>query len=61
VVSGSSKNMPDPAPVADLLEHVLLARFPPARVTVGIDAYGAVALGSFVPDSLLDIVQRFMF
>jgi hypothetical protein len=47
--------------VAQLLEDLLLARFPPARATVGLDAYGAAAVGSFVPDFLMDTVQRLMF
>lgn len=60
-VEGSAKSLPDPAPVVQVLEDVLLARFPPARVTVGLDAYGSVLLGNFVPDSLVDLVMRFIF
>ncbi len=60
-VEGSAESLPDPAPVAQVLDDALLARFPPARVTVGLDAYGTVLLGNFVPDSLVDLVMRFLF
>lgn len=53
--------MPDPAPVVDLLRDLLLARFPPARTTVGLDAYGAAALGALLPDSLADLIFGVIF
>lgn len=60
-VENSVKSIPDPAPVVDLLLDVLRARFPPARAVVGLDAYGAVFLGAFLPDSVMDFFAKFIF
>jgi spore germination protein YaaH len=42
--------------VAQQTEYCLLAKFPPAKRAVGIDAHLISALSWIVPDSVLDLV-----
>lgn len=51
-----AKTMPDPAPVVELLQDVLRARFPPSRQAIGADSYFVAFIGAFVPDCVIDLI-----
>jgi NAD(P)-dependent dehydrogenase (short-subunit alcohol dehydrogenase family) len=53
-----SKKLPGIKPVVDLLEGILLSRFPPARALIGFDAFALGLISAVLPDSVVDLAVR---
>ena len=50
---------PPPDPVGEHLKYALLSRYPPSRLSTGVDANVINVLGFLLPESIWYLVQKY--